>query len=326
MTAGPRRGSWFPMEYMSAATGAMGGNIMSATASAATDMSITPVCDALGAEVTGIDVSQPLDEGTIAVINQALLDHLVLVFRDQNLSPPAQIAFTRNWGDIVRRIATDFLHPEYPDVLVLSNRVVDGKYAGATQAYAGFTWHQDLTYAACPSMGSLLHSLEVPEECGYTAFANMYTAYETLPADTRAKIDKLKALHIRDRRKNPRAGISDLDGDEFSHDIDKYFDIPAPDSVHPVVHTHPESGRKSLFVSPRFTVAIEGMDEAEAQPLLDLLFAHQKRPEFIYRHKWCLGDLVFWDNRSTIHLACGGIKPPGIRHLHRTSIAGDVPY
>ena len=143
---------------------------MSTTATAATDMSITPISDALGAEVTGVDLSQGLGDGMFEAINQALLDHLVLVIRDQNLSPPQQIAFTRNWGDIVRRIATDFLHPEHPDVLVLSNRVVDGKYQGATQAYAGFTWHQDLTYAERPSMGSMLHALEVAEEGGDTAF------------------------------------------------------------------------------------------------------------------------------------------------------------
>jgi taurine dioxygenase len=93
-----------------------------------------------------------------------------------------------------------------------------------------------------------------------------------------------------------------------------------------MVRTHPESGRQALFVSPRFTVAIEGLEDAKAQPLLDELFAHQRRPEFIYRHKWRLGDLVFWDNRCTIHIALGGIEPPGIRHLHRTSIAGDAPF
>jgi len=289
-------------------------------------MTVTPLNDALGAEMKGIDISDSPDDAMIAMINQALLDNLVVVIRDQSLSPTAQIAFAKRWGDLVRRIATDFLHPEHPDVLVLSNRKVDGQYEGATQAYAGFTWHQDLTYAERPSMGSMLHALEVPEEGGDTAWANMYTAYKTLPTDIRAKIEGLKALHIRDRRRNPRAGISDLEKGEFSHDIDKYFDIPAPDSVHPMVRTHPETGRKSLFVSPRFTVAIEGMDDKEAQPLLDILFEHQKRPEFIYRHKWRLGDLVFWDNRCTIHLACGGIVPPGIRHLHRTSIAGDVPF
>jgi taurine dioxygenase len=299
---------------------------LSATSGALENMRVRPLTEAIGAEINGIDVSAPLEDADIKAINDLLLEHLVLVIRDQDLSPPAQIAFAKRWGKLVRRIATDFLHPEYPDVLVLSNRKVGGKFVGATQAYAGFTWHQDLTYAECPSLGSMLHALEVPEEGGDTAWSNQYLAYETLPEDVRNKIDTLKAIHIRDRRKNPRAGISDLEKGEFTHDIDKYFDIPVPDSVHPMVRTHPETGRRALFVSPRFTVAIEGMDDSEAQPLLDYLFEHQKKPEFIYRHKWRLGDLVFWDNRSTIHLACGGIVPPGIRHLHRTSIAGDEPF
>ena len=287
-------------------------------------MTVNPLGPALGAEIVGIDVSQPFDDKTFAAIHQAILDHLVIVIRDQKLTPPQQIAFSRRWGDLVRRIAPNFLHADYPDILVLSNRKVDGVYEGAIPAYAGFTWHADLTYAERPYMGSTLHALEVPEEGGDTAFANMYRAYETLPEETRRKIDTLKAIHMRDRRKNPRARITDTS--LAGHDIDKYFDIPTPDSVHPVVRTHPETGRKALFVQPRFAVAIENMDDKEGQPLLDELFEHQKRPEFVYRHKWRLGDLVFWDNRCTIHLACGGIVPPGIRHLHRTAIAGDVPY
>lgn len=290
--------------------------------STTTAMKVTRLTPVIGAEITGIDVRQA-DKALVDAVHRALLDNLVIVIRDQDLTPEEQIAFTKNWGDLVRRIATDFLHKEHPDVLVLSNRVVAGKPAGATEAYAGFTWHADLTYAECPSMGSMLHALDAPEEGGDTAFASMYAAYETLPEDIRRKIDGLNALHIRDRRKNPRARITRNDG--FKHDIDKYFDIPAPDSIHPMVTTHPETGRKVLFVNPRFAVAIEGMHDAEAQPLLDELFEHQKKPEFIYRHKWRKGDLVFWDNRCTIHLACGGIKAPGIRHLHRTSIAGQRP-
>lgn len=288
-----------------------------------TEMTVSKLTPNIGAEITGIDVRNA-GKATVEAVHRALLDHCVVVIRDQHLSPPEQIRFTENWGPLVRRINPTFLHKDYPDVLVLSNRVVDGKPAGATEAYAGFTWHADLTYAERPSLGSMLHALEVPEEGGDTAFASMYAAYETLPEETRRRIDGLKAVHIRDRRKNPRAQITKKDG--FTHDIDKYFDMPVPDSVHPVVTTHPETGRKVLFVNPRFTVAIENMDDAEAQPLLDELFEHQKKPEFVYRHKWRLGDLVFWDNRCTIHLACGGIKPPGVRHLHRTSIAGDVPF
>ncbi|MFM2128749.1 MAG: hypothetical protein RL477_295 [Pseudomonadota bacterium] len=291
--------------------------------SIATEMKVNPLTPRIGAEITGIDVRHATRDD-VATLHRLLIDNCVIVMRDQHLSPPEQIAFTENWGPLVRRIATDFLHKEYPDVLVLSNRVVDGKPAGATEAYAGFTWHADLTYAEKPSMGSMLHALEVPQEGGDTAFANMYLAYDTLPEATKQKIANLKAIHIRDRRKNPRAKITKKDG--FKHDIDKYFDIKVPDSLHPMVTTHPETGRKVLFVNPRFAVAIDGMDDAEAQPLLDELFAHQIRPEFIYRHKWRLGDLVFWDNRCTIHLACGGIKAPGIRTLHRTSIAGERPH
>jgi taurine dioxygenase len=290
--------------------------------STTTAMKVTPLTPLIGGEITGIEV-RDADKALVDAVHKALLDHGVVVIRDQYLSPPEQIAFTENWGPLVRRINPTFLHKEYPDVLVLSNRMVGGKPAGATEAYAGFTWHADLTYAERPSMGSMLHALEVPEEGGDTAFANMYAAYDALPEATKKKIANLKALHIRDRRKNPRAQITKKDG--FKHDIDKYFDMPVPDSVHPMVTTHPETGRKVLFVNPRFAVAIEGMDDAEAQPLLDELFEHQIRAKFIYRHKWRLGDLVFWDNRSTIHLACGGIKAPGVRHLHRTSIAGEVP-
>lgn len=287
-------------------------------------LNIGPISDVLGAEITGIDIAAGVDDETLNEIRAALNENLVLVFRDQNLSPEQQVNFSRRFGDLVVRVSGEFLHPDFPEVLILSNRKgKDGKSEGATPAYAGDVWHADLTYAEKPSLGSMLHALEVPSTSGGdTAWGNMYKAYETLPEDTRKRIDGLKAIHVRDRRRNPRAQPSK----EFDRDMDEYYSVPVPDSVHPVVRTHPETGRKALFVSPRFTVSIEDMDEDEAQPLLEELFAHQKKPEFIYRHQWRLGDLVFWDNRATIHLACGGIVPPGIRHLHRTSIGGDVPF
>ena len=283
---------------------------------------VNRLSDALGGEITGIDLAGPLDDGGIDDITAALLEHQVLVFRGQSLEPERQVAFSRRFGDLVVRISGEFLHPDYPEILILSNREVDGKPAGATIAYAGQFWHHDLTYAARPSMGSMLHALEVAEQGGDTEWADMYAAYDTLPAATKRRIADLKAVHVRDRRRNPRTPLAD----EFDRDVNEYYSIKVPDSLHPMVRTHPVTGRKALFVSPRFTVRIDGMDDAEGQPLLDELFEHQIRPEFIYRHKWRLGDLVFWDNRSTIHLACGGIIPPGIRHLHRTSIAGDVPF
>ena len=285
-------------------------------------MKISPYSTALGAEITGIKLSSSCGDNLIRDIKSALHEHLVLVFRDQDLLPGEQVAFSERFGELVVRVSGEFLHPEFPPVLILSNRIINGKSEGATDAYAGSHWHSDLTYAERPSFGSMLHALEVADEGGDTAWANMYEAYDTLNNEIKERIDGLKAIHVRDRRRNPRAGIPG----NFDRDVNAYYDIKVPDSIHPMVRTHPVTGRKSLYVSPRFTVAIEGVDDAEGQPLLDELFDHQKKPDFMFRHKWKTGDLVFWDNSATIHLACGGLKPHDVRKLHRTSIAGDVPY
>ena len=285
-------------------------------------ITISPYPKALGAEITGVRLSSSCDDELISAIKSALHEHLVLVFRDQSLEPGEQVAFSERFGKLVVRVSGEFLHPEYPPILILSNRIIDGKAEGATDAYAGSHWHSDLTYAQKPSFGSMLHAIEVAKEGGDTAWANMYAAFAALPEDIKMRIGNLKAIHIRDRRKNPRAGISDT----FDRDVNEYYDIKVPDSIHPMVRTHPITGQKSLYVSPRFTVAIDGIDNIEGQRLLDELFEHQKKPEFIYQHKWEVGDLVFWDNSATIHLACGGLKPYDIRKLHRTSIAGSIPY
>lgn len=285
-------------------------------------MKISPYSTALGAEITGIKLSSSCGDNLIRDIKSALHEHLVLVFRDQDLLPGEQVAFSERFGELVVRVSGEFLHPEFPPVLILSNRIINGKSEGATDAYAGSHWHSDLTYAERPSFGSMLHALEVADEGGDTAWANMYEAYDTLNNEIKERIDGLKAIHVRDRRRNPRAGIPG----NFDRDVNAYYDIKVPDSIHPMVRTHPVTGRKSLYVSPRFTVAIEGVDDVEGQPLLDELFDHQKKPDFMFRHKWKTGDLVFWDNSATIHLACGGLKPHDVRKLHRTSIAGDVPY
>jgi len=285
-------------------------------------VSIRKISNALGAEVVGVNLSTSVDEHLIETIKSALHEHLLLVIRDQNLMPAAQVEFSKRFGNLVVRVSGEFLHPQHNEVLILSNRIENGKRQGASEAYAGSHWHSDLTYAECPSMGSMLHAIEVAENGGDTTWGNMYMAYDKLPEKTKGRIRGLKAIHVRDRRRNPRAGLT---GD-FDSDVEQYYSIKVSDSVHPVVRTHPVTKRKSLFVSPRFTVAIDGMDDTMGQPLLDELFQHQKKPQFLYQHKWRIGDLVFWDNRCTIHIACGGIVPPGIRHLHRTSIAGDAPF
>ena len=281
-------------------------------------MQMNRLSDALGAEVTGVDVAH-LDEGQFDTLHDAFLDHQVLVIRDQDLSPQDQVAFSKRFGAIETRPDRSFTLPDLPEVSVLSNRQVDGEAVGIISA--GDFWHTDLSFAEIPARATFLHALEVAEEGGDTEWSNMYAAYENLPGATKARIDGLRGIHVFDRRKNPRIRVHE----QFAGKADAVYGLPIPDAVHPIVRTHALTGRRSLYVSPRFVAGIEGMDDAEAQTLLDELFEHQIRPEFRYRHKWRAGDLLMWDNACLIHIGRGGIKPPGIRHMHRTMVLGDRP-
>ena len=282
-------------------------------------MQINRLSDALGAEVIGVDVAG-LDDATFAAVHAAFLDHQLLAFRDQTLSPAAQVGFSKRFGPIESRPDRPFTLSGLPEVSVLSNRRVGGEPVGVINA--GDFWHSDLSFAETPSRVTFLHALEVADEGGDTEWADTYAAYETLPDAMKARIDGLNAVHVFDRRRNPRTRVDA----QFASDPEKVYGVSVPDAVHPVVRTHPETGRKSLFISPRFVVGIEGMDDADAQVLLDALFAHQLRPEFRYRHTWRRGDLVIWDNACLIHIGRGRIKPPGIRHMHRTMVFGDRPH
>ncbi len=276
--------------------------------------------NALGGEVAGIALGPDIAEQTIADIRAALWRHQVLVFRDQSLGPEQQVGFSRRFGELVVRVSGDFLHPEYPEVLVLSNRVVDGKAAGASVAYAGQFWHTDLTYAERPSMGSMLHALEVAEEGGDTAWANMYTAWDTLPEATRRRIEGLRAIHVRDRRRNPRTPLDD----EFDRDVNAYYSIEVPDSLHPMVRTHPETGRKALYVNSAFTTHIQGMKQDESRATLDFLFRHVQGSGFQCRFRWQPDSIAFWDNRCVQHHAIWDYYP-NVRHGYRVTIEGDRP-
>ena len=283
-------------------------------------MQINRLSKALGAEITGIDVSR-LSKEQVAAVSDAFHEHQVIVFRDQSLTPEQHIAFSRHFGGHEIHISRKFLLPEHPEILVLSNRKENGEYIGVENA--GDYWHSDLSYMEKPSLGSLLYALEVPPEGGDTEWANQYTAYETLPEETRKRLDGLKARHSFNRFRNPRVHIPDH---AMKGARERYEAISPDDAIHPVARTHPVTGRKALYVSPRFTIGIEGLPDAEGQELLEELFAHMTRPEFIYHHKWRLGDLLFWDNRCLAHLACRGIPDGQIRHMHRTTVSGDVPF
>ena len=278
---------------------------------------IRPLSDALGAEVIGLDLSAPLDDETFAVVHKAHLDHMVLVFRDQHLTPAQHIAFSKRFGDLSDHVFDQFLLPGHPEILKVSNKKrEDGEFAGLPQA--GRRWHSDLSYTDTPSLGSLLYALEIPPVGGDTLFNNMYRAYETLPDQTKTMIDGKKAEYLSGSARN------------FYSTDERPALTPeqlakVPPAHHPIVRTHPETGRKALYANKAHTVRILDMDEAESEALLAEVTQHSVQPEFVYRHKWRLHDLVFWDNRCCMHIA----EPPPPeygRHMHRTTVVGDRPF
>ncbi len=272
----------------------------------------------LGAEVIGLDLSLPLATADLARLHRAHLDHHVLVFRDQHITPAQQVDFSRHFGALQIHVLRNFQLPEQPEVLVISNIQQDGKPVGLGDA--GHFWHSDLSYKETPSLGSMLHAQELPAEGGDTLFANQHAAWDALPDDLKREVEGLQAEHWylarydELRQRNPyRPQLTQAQIDEVK-----------PVS-HPVVRTHPETGRRALFVSEHFTTRILGVSEQRSRELLDLLFDYGTRAEHVYRHQWQPHDMVFWDNRSLMHLAAG--CPDHLRRkLYRTTIEGDVPF
>jgi taurine dioxygenase len=272
----------------------------------------------LGAEVVGLELSLPLATSDLARLHRAHLDHHVLVFRDQHITPAQQVDFSRHFGALQIHVLRNFQLPEQPEVLVISNIQQDGKPVGLGDA--GHFWHSDLSYKETPSLGSMLHAQELPAEGGDTLFANQHAAWDALPDDLKREVEGLQAEHWylarydELRQRNPyRPQLTQAQIDEVK-----------PVS-HPVVRTHPETGRRALFVSEHFTTRILGVSAQRSRELLDLLFDYGTRAEHVYRHQWQPHDMVFWDNRSLMHLAAG--CPDHLRRkLYRTTIEGDVPF
>ncbi len=278
-----------------------------------TTLAVNPVHPVLGAEVIGLDLSRDLGDAEFRGVRDAFNRFSVLVFRDhQTLTPAQQVAFSRRFGELEIHVLRHFLHPEFPEILLVSNEQRDGKNIGL--ADAGRYWHSDLSYKAEPSMASLLCSKVLPAEGGDTLFASMIAAYDRLPAALRARLDGLSAEHDYAARM-ARQGRPDLTAAQRAE---------VPPVVHPVVRVHPETGKRALFVSEGFTTRILGIPEVESAAILEQLFAAEKDPEIIYRHKWRPGDMVMWDNRAVIHLAAG-CPPEMARTMFRTTIQGDVP-
>ncbi len=280
------------------------------------ELSVTPVQGRFVAEIGGVDLSQPLDDNRFAHIHDAFLKHSILVFRDQRLSNEQHIAFSRRFGELEIHTAKHWLLPSHPEILVLSNR---GEEGTKPIINGGAYWHSDITYKAKPPLGSLLYALEVPPEGGDTLYADMYAAYESLDDETKARIANLEAIH---RYGDRYQAMAKEDKDRPPLTAEQLAEVP--DVTHPVVRTHPETGRKALFVNEGFTVGIVGLAPRESDVLLKHLFRHSVQPEHIYRHRWRAGDLVMWDNRCTMHRA----TEYDLRHaraMHRTTIQGSRP-
>ncbi len=272
----------------------------------------------LGAQVLGLDLSRELPAADFQRIHRAHLDHHLLIFRDQRITPQQQIDFSRRFGPLQIHVLRNFQLADHPEVLVISNIIENGQPTGLGDA--GHFWHSDLSYKETPSLGSMLHAQELPAEGGDTLFANMHLAWDTLPAVLRNAVRGLRAEHSylaqyeELRRRSP-----------FRPALTPAQIAEVKPVVHPVLRIHPETGRKALFVSEHFTTAIVGLPQDESRALLAELFAHSVRPEHVYRHRWQPHDLVFWDNRSLMHLA-GGTPEHLRRKLYRTTIEGDVPF
>jgi alpha-ketoglutarate-dependent taurine dioxygenase len=278
-------------------------------------LDIRPLSPKVGAEVIGVDISQPLPDDVFKTIDDAYNHYSVLVLRGQKLTPEQQIAFSRLFGELEVSPRTQFALSGHPEILVLSNIIIDGKPIG--NADAGRTWHTDMSYTKTPPRGSLLYAREIPIENGRargdTVFASAAAAYETLSPEMKKKLAGLRAIHRAGAKKYaPGSKLADAVKD-------------MPDVAHPVIRTHAVTGRKAIYVREGECVGICGMPDEESLPLIRELGELVTRPEFCYRHNWRVGDLLMWDNSMTQHLAISDYQLPLRRLMHRVTVNGPVP-
>ena len=273
-------------------------------------LTVSPLVGGLGAEIGGVELSQPLGDDAVAAIRHALLTHLVVFFRDQSLSPSGLVEFGRRFGTLGRYPFVDGLrdHPEVIEVTKLEHE----------RTNFGGVWHSDTTYLSEPPMGSMLFAVEVPPVGGDTLFANMFMAYERLSAGMKGLLAGLRAVST-----STKADVTRTREDRIASAPGKEAG-GVFEATHPVVRTHPESGRKALYVNPAHSVRFDGMTERESAPLLEFLFRHQIDPEFTCRFRWEVGSLAFWDNRCTLHNPINDYHGYRRRML-RITLAGDVP-
>lgn len=268
---------------------------------------------ALGMEIRGLDLSEPLTDDTVTALRRAWVEHQVLVFRDQSLTDDALSGFSRRFGNLDTVPGWEPFSPEgHPEVLIISNVQEDGTAIGVL-GDGEASWHTDMSYLDQPPPGSLLYSLEVPESGGDTCFMSMHAALEALPPELRHAIEDRQLNHdsSHDSAGNLRSNHHPFDDVSL-----------APGARHPIIRVHPESGRPALFLGRRLHAWVVGETVADSEALLDRIWEHCTREEFTYRHKWRAGDLLMWDNRSTMHRR-DPFDAGARRVMHRTQLKGN---
>jgi len=273
---------------------------------------ITPLTDHTGAEVIGLDFTQPIDIETRAGLNQAFAERHVLVMRDQRFTPEQFKAAAQLFGELQPHDKKERHVAGHPDVEYISNdEMVDGK-----RIIPGETFHTDHSNHPRPPKATTLFAVELPTSGGDTQYVNMHDAYDDLAEDTKQKIEGLKAVHVYQSKYSPRSlgKISE----------ESRRNLPPP-GIHPLVRTHPENGRKALFLNPVRMESIIGMEDKQALALIDELMRHATQKKYEYRHKWRRGDWVLWDNRSVMHQANPDYDMTQRRYLYRLLLEGETP-
>lgn len=271
---------------------------------------LNPLSRTLGAEVTGIDLSQPLDGATRRALHDAWIEHAVLVIRDQHLDPPHFTEAARIFGDILEQQVKKFALPDHPLVGTISSRdlpVVDGKLH-----VRGENYHTDHSNFPEPPKATTLHAVELPKSGGDTQFVDVRAAYDDLPEETRREIVKLRSVHVYESSHSPRK-MAALSAEERAK---------VPQTIQPLVIKHPENRRSALYLNTGRMEGIVGMASDEAFELIDRLYKHATQPKYEYRHKWRAGDMVIWDNRSVMHQANADFDPSEYRFLYRIMLKG----
>ncbi|MFO1112971.1 MAG: TauD/TfdA family dioxygenase [Rhodospirillales bacterium] len=278
-------------------------------------IAVRPLSPVLGVELLDLDVSRPLPERVIETLRAALDDNGVLLFRRQRLDPQTHIAFSRRFGALQEVAQKQYQLDGQPLIYVIGNVQENGRAIGDPSV--GRLWHSDQSFLPYPAIGSLLYGVQCPPEGAATLFANMYRAWETLPPQTQARIERLHAVHsfseyyeaLRER-------------DSTQPELTDARRALYPDVVHPLVRRNPRTGRKALYINPGYATGIKELPGAEGDRLLKELCQHAMRDEFVYAHAWRNGDLLFWDNLAVNHKGTSFDTARFVRRMHRTTVAG----